>query len=195
MNQLLLSSQRLETCKVLQNGKLNLFEALQKIASLELVNLEVELPESSIILEWKEVQTPATPQSFKDLVGKKLGEYKFQYLGRFIQEETPVEVKKEQFVARFPTENITDDTIENTGWVNCTWLIDFLVGADKIEKDGFRKEFLIWRKDEAKKEYTLALSRESIHKASAEQEKFVFNEDLKTIAWDHQILFSGQQSC
>lgn len=193
MTELLLSSQRLEQEKVLHTDKLDLLEALQKHCNLEIVQIEGKLPKKSIILEWKEVHTPVTPASFSDLVGKKLAEYKFQYLGRLTFDGDLIEAEKENFVADFPDQNISNTSLDSTGWVNCTWLLDFLVNAEAIQNDTLRNEGLIWRKD--KGAFTLSLSRESTDARHAEQEKFVFDTKFKTLNWTHHILFSGQEAC
>jgi hypothetical protein len=193
MTELLLSSQRLGQHNVLSTGKLDLLEALQKHSNLEIVQLEGELPKKSIILEWKEVKTPVTPASFSDLVGKKLAEYKFQYLGQLTCDGSVVEAEKETFVADFPDQNISNTTLESTGWVNCTWLLDFLMNAEAIQNDSLRNEGLIWRKN--KEGFTLSLSRESTDARHAEQELFVFDPKLKTVKWKHTVLFSGQEVC
>lgn len=191
MTQLLLSSQRLEACKVLHTGQLDVLEALQQHSELNLINLGEEgLPSKKILLDWREVQTPITPQSFSDLSGKKLTEYKFQYLGKFSCEEEDIQVEGEKFVARFPTTNISNNTLESTGWTNVTWLLDFLANADKIQADTFRKELLIWKKTAT--EYTLSLSRETLDKKSVEQEVFAFDHEFKTLTWSHNILFNGE---
>jgi hypothetical protein len=193
MTELLLSSQRLEQQKVLNTGKLDLLEALEKHCNLEIVQLENKLPKKTILLEWKEVHTPVTPTSFSDLVGKKLTEYKFQYLGRLTFDGEEIEAGKESFVADFPDQNISRTSLDSTGWVNCTWLLDFLMNAEAIQNDTLRNEKLIWRKDKAG--VTLALSRESTDARHAEQEKFVFDTKFKTVNWEHNILFSGQEVC
>ncbi|CAA6814882.1 MAG: Unknown protein [uncultured Aureispira sp.] len=193
MTELLLSSQRLEQQKVLHTGKLDLLEALQKHSNLEIVQLEGKLPAKSIILEWKEVQTPTTPASFSDLAGKKLTEYKFQYLGQFSFDGNVVEAENETFIADFPEQNISRTSLDSTGWLNCTWLLDFLMNAEAIEQDSLRNEGLIWRKN--KKGFMLSLSRESTDARHAEQEKFVFENKFKAVNWSHNALFSGQEIC
>lgn len=193
MTELLLSSQRLEQQKVLHTGKLDLLEALQKQCNLEIVDIEGKLPKKSIVLEWKEVQTPVTPASFSDLAGKKLTEYKFQYLGKLSIDCDVIEVEKENFISDFPDQNIANTSLDSTGWVNCTWLLDFLMNAEAIQNDTLRNEGLIWRKD--KGTFTLSLSRESTDARHAEQEKFVFDNKFKTLNWTHRILFSGQEAC
>lgn len=193
MTELLLSSQRLGQQKVLHTDKLDLLEALQKHNNLEIVQLEGELPKESIMLEWKEVKTPVTPASFSDLVGKKLAEYKFQYLGRLTYKDAAIEAEKETFVADFPDQNISNTTLESTGWVNCTWLLDFLMNAEAIQNDSLRNEGLIWRKN--KEGFSLSLSRESTDARHAEQELFVFDTKFKTLNWKHNVLFSGQEAC
>lgn len=193
MTELLLSSQRLEQEKVLHTDKLDLLEALQKHSNLEIVQIEGKLPKKSIMLEWKEVRTPLTPTSFSDLAGKKLTEYKFQYLGRLTFDCEVIEAGTETFVADFPDQNISNSSSDSTGWVNCTWLLDFLMNAEAIQNDTLRNEGLIWRKD--KKGVTLSLSRESTDARHAEQEKFIFDTKFETINWAHRILFSGQEAC
>jgi hypothetical protein len=193
MTELLLSSQRLGQQKVLNTGKLDLLEALQKLGNLEIVQLEGKLPKKSITLEWKEVKTPVTPASFSDLVGKKLAEYKFQYLGQLTFDDTIIEAEKETFVADFPDQNISNTSLESTGWVNCTWLLDFLMNAEAIQNDSLRNEGLIWRKN--KEGFILSLSRESTDARHAEQEVFLFDPKFKTVNWKHNVLFSGQEVC
>lgn len=193
MTELLLSSQRLENFKVLQTGQLDVFEALKKHADLENILMETEVPKTSVLLEWKEVQTPNVPASIKDLAGKKLTEYKFQYLGQFTYKDKIIKVDGERFIANFPNENISNSEIQCTGWLNCTWLIDFLVNGTKIQEDALREECLTWRKN--KKERFLCLSRESIDKRHKEQEQFIFSAAFDAITWEHNILFCGQEVC
>jgi len=193
MTELLLSSQRLGQQKILDTGKLDLLEALQKHSNLEIVQLEGKLPKKSIMLEWKEVKTPVTPTSFSDLVGKKLAEYKFQYLGQLTFDNHVVAAEKETFVADFPDQNISNTSLESTGWLNCTWLLDFLMNAEAIQNDSLRNEGLIWRKN--KEGFLLALSRESTDARHAEQEIFVFDPKFKIVNWKHRVLFSGQEVC
>lgn len=193
MTELLLSSQRLEQQKVLHTGTLDLFEVLQKHGDLEMVQLEGKLPKKSIILEWKEVQTPVTPGSFSDLAGKKLTEYKFQYLGQLTIDGNLVVAGKETFVADFPDQNISKTSLESTGWLNFTWLLDLVMNAATIQDDSLRNERLIWR--ENREGFLLSLSRESTDARHAEQEKFIFDTKLETVNWEHNILFSGQEVC
>ncbi|WMX17225.1 MULTISPECIES: hypothetical protein [unclassified Aureispira] len=191
MTELLLSSQRLAEQKVWCTGKLDLFDALQKHHNLKIIDFAAELPQESIFLEWKEVQTPVTPASVSDLVGKKLTEYKFQYLGQLSSNGTLVEVEKEIFQADFPEQNISKTSLDSTGSLNCTWLLDFVMNAPAIQEDTLRNERLIWRKE--KEGFVLALSRESTDGRHAEQEKFIFDAELKVVNWEHQILFCGQE--
>lgn len=193
MTELLLSSQRLGQQKVLGTGKLDLLEALQKYGDLEIIQLEGKLPKKTITLEWKEVKTPVTPTSFSDLAGKKLTEYKFQYLGQLTFDDDLVEAEQEVFIANFPDQNISNTSFDSTGWLNCTWLLDLLMNAEAIQNDSLRNEGLIWRKN--KEGFTLALSRESNDGRHAEQEKFVFDPKFTTVNWEHHILFSGQEVC
>lgn len=193
MTELLLSSQRLEQQKVLNTGKLDLLEALEKYDDLEIVQFEGKLPKETIILEWKEVQTPVTPTSFSDLVGKKLTEYKFQYLGQLTFGGNVIHAENEIFVADFPSQNISNASLESRGWLNCTWLLDFVMNAEAIQNDSLRNEGLIWRKN--KEGFTLALSRESTDARHAEQEKFIFDTHFETVNWEHKVLFSGQEVC
>jgi hypothetical protein len=193
MTELLLSSQRLEQQRVLCTGKLDLLETLQKYSDLEIVQFEGKLPKKAINLEWKEVKTPVTPTSFSDLAGKKLTEYKFQYLGKFSFDYDLIEAEKETFIANFPDQNISNTSLDSTGWVNCTWLLDFVMNAEAIQNDSLRNERLILRKN--KEGFTLALSRESTDGRHAEQEKIIFDPKFKTVNWEHNVLFSGQEVC
>ena len=188
MNQLLLSSQRLNAHKVLQTGSLNVFETLVQHGDLEGLTFSAALPEKPLVLEWKEVKTPETPQSFRDLVGKKLVEYKFQYLGQFKYDGEVINPATETFASSFPNKSIHNNELESTGWVNCTWLIDFLMNAKSIQDNPLRSEMLIWRAE--KENFVLALSTEAFDNQSAEQEKFVFGDNFTTIAWEHKTLFS-----
>ncbi len=189
MNQLLLSSRRLESNKVLQSGYIDVFEMLQKHENSDCLNLSAELPEMSLTLHWKEVTTPATPESFKALSGKKLQEYKFQYLGQFKYNNLLISSESESFSSSFPDRNIHNCEIENTGWVNCTWLIDFLMNAKSIQENPLRSERLFWQKE--KDNFVLSLSSEALDLRNAEQEKFLFNKEFTRISWSHTTLFAG----
>ena len=59
-----------------------------------------------MFLHWNEVLTPAIPISFRDLVGKKLLDYKFQYLGKFKFDNKIIEPEAETFKSDFPDRNI-----------------------------------------------------------------------------------------
>lgn len=188
MSELLLSSKRLASDHPLQEGKLDVFDALKKFKDLPNVLVEQDDWKQELILEWKEVRTPATPSGYNDLVGKKLGEYKFQYLGRFLLDGNPVSIEKEQFTNCFTKEKITDDAIENQGWLNCTWLVDFLVNAKEIGQDTTRDEQLSWySKDET---WVLELHCKSIGDVSRDQEHITFGKDLKTVTWAHVTWFA-----
>lgn len=188
MNQLLLSSQRLDTGKILQTGSIDVFETLQKHGKLDILHLKTDFPKKALVLDWKEVKTPSTPSSFKDLVGKKLSNYPFQYLGQFKYDNKVLTPAKEVFASSFPNQSIQNDQVENNGWLNCTWLLDFLMNANKIQAEPLRKEFLIWSQES--NNYILSLSVESADMRSAEQEKFLFSNNFSSIAWEHQTLFS-----
>lgn len=187
MNNLLLSSQRLGANKILQTGELNITELLEKQGKEELVQLKNTLPKKALTLQWKEVKTPETAPSFRDLAGKKLAEYQFQYLGQFYYGGQLISATSEIFEASFPGQNINNTSVESTGWLNCTWLIDFLMNADAIQKDSLRQEFLIWTQEG--KKASISLSAQASDKRSAEQQKFVFDNNFKTITWEHHTLF------
>ncbi len=187
MSELLLSAQRLSQEKVLQTGKLNVLETLENHRELEIVILERKRFKQELELEWKEIHTPNTPKSYQDLVGKKLGEYKFQYLGRFLVDGQPVKVKEENFSTRINSDDVTNDSLENEGWVNCTWLIDFLMRAERIQHDSTSNEQLsLYNKG---KRLILELHREATDKSSIEQERFSFSKDLEDLIWEHDTLF------
>lgn len=188
MNQMLLSSQRLSTNKVLNTGLLDVFELLQQFGALDCLKLKADLPAFSLQLHWKEVCPPSTPNSFKDLAGKKLQDYKFQYLGQFHYNDHPIQATTESFSSDFLNQNIQNSSLENTNWVNCTWLIDFLMNADNIDADILRKETLFWRKE--KDGYCLALSSEAIDFKHAEQQKIYFKDNFESYTWQHLTLFS-----
>lgn len=192
MTELLLSSQRLEQQKVLSTGKFDLSQAMEQLKKSGVFELEGKFPEN-VSLEWKEVQTPATPASFSDLAGKKLTEYKFQYLGQFIVNGNMVTAEKELFVSNFPDQNISNTSLDSTGWLNCTWLLDLLMNGATIAQDSLRIERLICKED--KEGLTIALSRQSTDKRHAEQEKFVFDAKFTSVHWEHTVLFSGQEVC
>lgn len=187
MNHLLLSSTRLHESKVLETGQLNVVEWLQEYADLDIIHLEAPLPEEALMLEWKEVSTPYTSSAMRDLVGKKLASYKFQYLGQFSYLDKAIEAKQESFLSSFPSQPIHKSKLETTGWFNCTWLIDFLVQAPKIAQDSLRNEFLTWRADDTR--FLLSLSSENSNEGSAEQEMFVFDNCFETLSWEHTTLF------
>lgn len=189
MSQILLSAQRLAQGKVLQTGQLNVFEALKGHKKLDVVFLEKSKLKNKLELEWKEVHTPKLSNSYKDLAGKKLGEYKFQYLGRFLVDGKAVEVEGENFTSRFSAQEISNDDVANEGWVNCTWLIDFLMRADQIQHDTTSDEQLsVYEED---KKIVLELHRDATDKSSSEQERFIFTKNLKKLTWEHEVLFAG----
>lgn len=190
MSQILLSSQRLGSVKVLQEGSLDVFEALeQHPEDCAVLDLQSRPPKKTLRLEWKEVLTPATPSSVRDLAGKKLSEYKFQYLGRFTYDDEAVEVIEEHFAADFAdAEVIHQASIESEGWVNCTWLVDFLINAPAIAEDSLRDERLVWHK-EGKRGHILDLTRQSTDGRHEESQHFVFKDEYKTLEWSHETTF------
>lgn len=188
MSHILLSSHRLAQGAVLQTGQLSVFEAFKKNKDLEKVIIEQDEFKKELVLEWKELKTPSTASGYQDLVGKKLGEYKFQYLGRFLVDGKAVEVKEENFTNRFPSQDITHDSLENEGWVNCTWLLDFLTRAELIQQDSNREEQLSWYEQDGRQ--ILELHRDTTDKSSSEQERFIFSKNLKELTWEHEVLFA-----
>ncbi len=182
MQQLLLSSNRLGAQKVLSTGSINVFEQLQKNANSAIV-LDAKIPKGDLILEWKEVTTPATSTGLVDLVGKKLATYKFQYLGQFSYNGEVINPVGEQFVAGFDSEKIHDATVSSEGWVNCTWLVDFMMN----NKEG-QHEKISWRKEEGG--FVLAMSTEATDYTSAEQQKISFSKKYTELEWKHQVLFA-----
>lgn len=82
MDQLLLSSQRLSNQKVLSTGTIDVFQLLEKQTTDSII-LDAPTPSHRLELEWKEVVTPSTSTGFRDLVGKQMATYKFQYIGQF----------------------------------------------------------------------------------------------------------------
>ena len=189
MNQLVLSSQRLKSNKILNSGILDVFELLQQHESLDCVKLSADIPEKGLFLHWNEVLTPAIPLSFKDLVGKKLLDYKFQYLGQFKFDNTIIEPESESFKSDFPDRNIHNCEIESTGWVNCSWLVDFLLNAKDIQENSLRSEMLFWKKEQ--NNLVLSLSVEAMDMRSAEQQKFIFGKNFSSIIWQHNTLFGN----
>ena len=77
--------------------------------------------------------------------------------------------------------------IESTGWVNCSWLVDFLLNAKDIQENSLRKEMLFWKKEQ--NNLVLSLSVEAMDMRSAEQQKFIFGENFSSIIWQHNTLF------
>jgi hypothetical protein len=71
MNQILLSSERLKNNKILSTGYLDVFGLLKQHESLECIQLEAPIPSNKLSLHWKELSTPKTALSFRDLTGKK----------------------------------------------------------------------------------------------------------------------------
>lgn len=178
-----LSSKRLTTDTPLQEGELNVFEALNNHKDLPNVIVEQDDVKQKLILKWKEVRTPHTLPGYEDLVGKKLGEYKFQYLGQLWLNDKLITIEQEQFMNCFTKEKITKETIEKPEWCNCTWLVDFLVNAKNIGA-----EQLSWyAKDEM---WVLELHRRSIGDSSRDQEHFTFDKEFKTLSWKHVTWFA-----
>ncbi|MFK7795810.1 MAG: hypothetical protein AB8E82_00045 [Aureispira sp.] len=183
-----LSSERLATDAPLQEGEINVFETLKKHKKLPQVIVEEDDFKQELILKWKEIRTPRTLPGYKDLVGKKLAEYKFQYLGQFVLNGNPVNIEQEKFINRFTKEKITKETIESSGWCNCTWLIDFLANAKGIGQDTTRDEQLSWYSND--ETWVLELHRKSIGDTSRDQEHFAFDKDLKKLRWKHVTWFA-----
>ncbi len=183
MNDLLLSSQRLSDQKVLATGSFDVLERLQKNRA-DSVHLEMQIPFVKLELEWKEVLTPATSASFKDLVGKKMAEYKFQYLGQFKYNGKVIGKVTEAFSSAFVDQNIQEQLSESNTWVNCTWLVDFLMNAQNKTNE---KIILRLEGDQM----VLALSTQATDGKSAEQQKYIFAANFETLAWEHHALFAG----
>lgn len=190
MKQLLLSGQNLNQQKVLETGTLDVFQLLeQQTSKNDWIEVRSDLPKGSLMLEWKEVRTPVIPTGLRDLVGKKMMAYNFQYIGRFSYNGVVLSNTEETFEANFPKENIHNNKNESEGWVNCTWLIDCLMNSAKIGQDSLRKELLIW--DKNPEGYELVLGHEAIDYQNGEQQKFVFSEGFDHLTWQHLILFGN----
>jgi len=190
MEQLVLSGQNLNQQRVLETGTLNISSLLdQQAKDKDWIQVRSALPKGDLQLEWKEVRTPSIASGLQDLVGKKMLNYNFQYIGRFSYNGVLITRASETFEANFPAQNIHKTTRESDGWVNCTWLVDGLVNAAKINGDALRKELLIW--DQNPDGYCLSLSNESIDYKHGEQQKFLFAEDFNSLAWEHLILFGN----
>lgn len=187
---LFLSSQRLHPTENAQTGKIDVFEALSNCDStLDCLELTSRPPSKKLILEWKEVVTPIVPATMHSLVGKKLATYKFQYLGQFYYGDELVEVASEQFAATFQDgETICNCDLESEGWVNCTWLIDFLMNAEAISQNILRQEQLHWHK-EGKKGHFLEINNIATDGRSQEQQYFVFKDDYQKLEWSNNIQF------
>lgn len=197
LKSLLLSSLRFQPSEHAQTGKIDVFEILDNLNKedngLNCVELTSRPPSKKLILEWKEVATPQVPSSMRDLVGKKLASCKFQYFGKFHYGEDEVNVSAEHFAASFQNgEAIYDCTLESEGWVNCTWLVDFLMNAATICQDSLRQEQLHWHK-EGKKGHFLNLSSVETDSSSQEQQYFVFKDDYQTLEWSNSIQFPAKK--
>ncbi len=167
---------------------MDVFGLLKRHESLECIQLEAPIPSNKLSLHWKELSTPKTALSFRDLAGKKLSDYKFQYLGHFQYGDQEINTVSESFSADFSERRIHDCSVQTTGWVNCTWLIDFLINAESIEIDPLRNEKLCWKQD--KKTISLSLDTKAIDSSHTEHQKLCFNKEFDAVSWQHFTLFA-----
>ena len=185
MNQLILSSTNLEKEKPLNNGNIHLSEILIKLDSESI--FVTGSPNCDISLLWKEIRTPRIPDSFIDLVGKKFTTYKFQYLGKFIMNGQSIHRSQESYSTSFSDKRIVSNLSESDGWVNCTWFLDFIMNADKINNDTLRSEklFIDYQSDTIQ----FTLSNQSFDGNLSEKQMLILSN--KEVQSKHQVVFTG----
>lgn len=161
MEQLVLTSSNLSKRKEWSSGSINLTEILQQWQKdcPDNVHIDIVLPKKDLTLAWSEVSTPKQLTGFRDLVGRQLLSYPFQYLGVFnygkkkIEGQSKDDGKVYEYVAVYMDNDrrFAHETMQaGDGSCNCTWLIDFLQNAEKISSDLSRNDTLQITTDDEK---------------------------------------------
>lgn len=194
MEQLLLTSKNLARAKRQNKGQLSVSQLLDKIKDFDHVHVEADLPKQDLILDWEECFTPLLKTTgFNELISSKLYAYKFQYLGSFSYGEAAIRCGGDQdsdsacetFGAELGNRKIYESRVAQSENCNCTWLIDMLLNAEHIEKEGLRTEQLRWRSKEGSFEFLLEAS--SNGGQILERQIIRFHNAFEQISWEHQI--------
>ncbi|MCP4442507.1 MAG: hypothetical protein GY810_26675 [Aureispira sp.] len=153
MEQLVLTSSNLSKRKEWSSGSINVSEIVSKWQenTPDNVSIDAKLSKKELILDWSEVSTPKQLPGFRDLVGRHLASYKFQYLGEFKHGKHKIKGKSKADGKAYEYNAAYVDTFQRfayessqagEGQCNSTWLIDFLHNAEKISEDPLRSETL-----------------------------------------------------
>lgn len=195
MEQLVLTSNNLSKRKEWSSGSLNVTEILQtwKENCPDNVSIDGTLPKKELILNWSEVSTPKQLSGFRDLLGRHLLSYPFQYLGEFkygkkkIKGQSKDNESAYEYVAIYidNDKRFAQETSQaGEGQCNCTWLIDFLQNAEKISLDSLRNETLQISTDEDGY-FQFLLQKVSDNSSLIEFQTISFTKDWKFMDYEY----------
>ena len=192
MEKYLLTARNLAHNKRQGSGKLSLWDRLERIADFENIHIDAPFPEQTLHLNWEECFTPLyAKEPFRELISPRLFSYKFQYLASFEYAEHPIKcgggegVNCETFTAKMNDRLVFRSLTQESKQCNCTWLIDFLLHAEKIASDPLRNESLIWQ--ESGVGYELVLEDTQNSEKIKERQIFSFQNQFESLSWMHDI--------
>ena len=187
METLLLTSNPMSKQKIWNRGQLDLTAALGALVDKPNCFFEDVFPDVlGLQLDWEEYASPQIKAAYgEQLLNGKLGQYRFQYLGNFSMGDFHLSCELEHYRALdfFETEQLS------LGTCNLTWLVDFLLNADKIAKSLHRKECLRAYRPEAGG-YVLALEADFEH--HREVQKICFAADFRAYTWSYTLIDKGR---
>ena len=196
MKKLLFTSVNLAENPALANGSLNPFKLLRQYSELDNIEIAAALPSVAIKLHWSEVKTPAVNINLgKEILGGRLLDYKFQYVGSFSKADEPIickdwkspkqEAAYELFDASLGNRTVYQTKLEGNGNCNCTWLIDLLQNAPKIATDSLRSDKIHWKK--TRDDFRLILTALDLDGKISEVQEFIFSPDFQYVKWEHRV--------
>lgn len=193
MEKLILTSQNFKDRKIQAKGSLDLFQKIKNITSLEHVFIEADFPEDTVFLNWEEYALPhhyAAP--FQPLLSPKMYEYKFQYFAGFQKNNSKLRCASdsesgfcERFTAKVKNEPVFLSQDSSSCLCNVSWLLDFLINAQKLNADMLRNEKLIWQKSAYA--YELVLESKALNKKISEIQVFSFQNNFEYVSWQHIV--------
>jgi hypothetical protein len=193
MEQLIPISNNIIVKPKLSNGNFMFFEKLNSIGNKKNVFLEAEIPDISLKLEWEEYSMPDLKKDeFMPMLSPKLYSYKFPLFAFFTKDNSRLECPNqndvqhgEVYEVRMNEKVIFQSNTNNSGLVNCSWLIDFFLNVDKISKESHKNEKLIWTKREDT--FEIILESEQNDKKVSERQIIAFHNDFESFSWKHFV--------
>ena len=194
MEQLILTSHNFAQTKRQAKGSFSLFSKLEKIADYDNVFIETDIPKIELQLNWEECFTPnVLYKPFMPLVSPKLYAYKFQYFGAFSVDGVKLscgdensELCCELFEAKMKNELIFRAENKKSELCNCSWLIDFLLHAEKIASDTLSNETLVWQ--QVNDGYEFVLEVQQTDKKLTERQIIYFQNNFESVSWQHHVI-------